>query len=174
MKRKATVLCLVGSLVACVHMTSVDEYVVLKHTLIESTSEEVDTSSKFIEEQNDSNPSLDSQIRLALVLSSPHASEEKLTRARRIFDNVLTFSSALSPAVRDFVDLNRREINQRLSLIEKSKESARLIENLEVQRSRMQDEIKLLQQDLADTNKKIKALKTIEEAIDRSKKLEMP
>ncbi len=174
MKNKAITLYLVGSVLACVHVTSVDEYVVLKHRLAGGDQADIVDLSKRVEDQNDTDPSLDSQIRLALVLSSPREREEQLLRARRILDNVLTFSSALSPPVRDFVDLNRREVNERILAMEKIRENKELIDALETQRAIMQHEIDSLQQDLAETNEKIKALKTIEESIDRTKKSEMP
>ncbi len=174
MKSKAALLLVVGSICACVRMTPVDEYVVLKHKLIEADVEEIRRISKQVEEQNDNNPGPDSRIRVALLLCSPQRSEEELIRARQILGDVLSFSSALSPSVEDFIEINRREIDQRLSAIKTIRENAELVESLEDERTRLRSEIESLQQSLAETNKKIKALKKIEESIDRPNKLEVP
>lgn len=152
--------------VACVHEqpATLDDYVMMQRrsmSMDESqwpVSNSVDTGSDY----------QDNRIRRALLRASPGRSAEDLALARDSLKEILTSNDApQSAALRDYLVLTLRMVEQRLSLQTETATAARRSQALEAELAETQRRLRELEQARADAEQKLKALTKIEKSIER-------
>ena len=110
----------------------------------------------------------DNRIRRALLRASPGRSVEDLAVARDSLKQILTAEDAPhSAALRDYLVLTLRMVEQRLSLQSESDFANERVRALEAQLSATQLRLQELEQARAEAEQKLRALTKIEKSIER-------
>lgn len=150
--------------VACTHQPSrLDEYVTLQRRSLSMDQDQVAAARTDQADPGDR----DSRIRRALVLASPGRSKAELTTARDELQEILTKDAPTSAAVRDYLVLTLRYVEQRLTLRSQGAEYASKLRQLENENKTLKEQLQQADEALSEAENKLEALTKIEKSIER-------
>lgn len=156
-------LLLTALLAGCANQQPVDEYISLHRDVAQLDSSQWQQRYEQAAQRQQTTPTLEGDIRLALILSAVRESPPQLQQARTLIDKLLAQPERLSSSQRNFLALTLEQVEQQLQLGQ-----------LQQQLTQLRDEKALLEKDLqqlrgqlTEAQTKLEALTDIEQSIER-------
>ncbi len=172
MRRLCTWLAL-ACLGGCAHQEPVSEYLSWQRELVGVDAKQWQQLRDQAAYVQQTEPSTDNQVRLALVLSTYGRSAADLSEAKQLMEGLLLNPGELSPATRDFLEVRLDEVQRRLTHETNRQSTDERIEELEKERDALRNEAELLGRELEEAQTKLRALTRIEQSIEHPKRGEM-